>query len=152
MTIPNVCLWSASNTWEQESLTFTGAASPDRAAAGASVTLGGLSARFVIAPEVIEQGYNAQILKAGDNDFAFRAWIAVRGANTAEGVQVRETAGTARTTITVDPGSEFVSATPLDIQSALSDTPWTIGAAFPTTFTQAEAARYRRFRLVQTAG
>ena len=35
VTIPNVCLWSASNTWEQESLTFTGAASPDRAAAGA---------------------------------------------------------------------------------------------------------------------
>lgn len=139
VTIPNACLWDATGTWEQESLTFGGAAAPERAGAGAPVTLGGLTARMLISPEVVEIGYNTGVLKPGDNEVPFRAWIAVRGTNTAEGVQVRETSGTARTTIATNPQLEFVSATPIDVQAALADTLWTTGAAFPTTFTQAEA-------------
>ena len=139
VTIPNACLWNATSSWEQESLTFTAAAGPERASAGAPVTLSGLNARLLISPEVVEIGFNIGYLKPGDNDIPFRAWIAIRGTNTAEGVQVREASGTARTTIATTPEGEFVSATPIDVQAALGDTQWTLGAAFPTLFTQAEA-------------
>ena len=138
-TIPNVCLWSATNTWEQESLTLSASATPERATPGTAITLTGTTARFLISPEVVKTGYALGVLKPGENTIAVRAWLALRAGNTQEGVQVRETTATARTTIATDANQEFVSATPIDVQAALGDSAWTAGASFPTAFTQAEA-------------
>jgi hypothetical protein len=137
--IPNACWWTVPGEWNNETLTLTGAASPERAGAGAPITLSGVSARIVLPREVIDLGFSIGLLKAGDNDIPIRAWAALRGTNTLEGLQVRETTAIARTTIVADANGEIVSATPLDVQASFPDTQWTAAADAPTTFTQAEA-------------
>jgi len=79
------------------------------------------------------------VFTAGDNDISVRAWLAIRGENTVEGVQVRETTTTARTTVVLDADGRYVSSTPLVVTASFPDTTWTAAASAAVSFSQAPA-------------
>ncbi len=139
VTAANVCWWSAPGEWNNETFTLSAVASPAQAGAGTPITLSGTTAAITLPREVIDVGVNIGILKAGENEIAIRAWLAIRGENTAEGTQVRETATAVRTTITLNPDGTVASATPLDVSATFPDTRWTSASDAPVSFAQAPA-------------
>jgi hypothetical protein len=133
----NACWWSAPGEWNNETFTLSGVAAPAQAAAGTPITLSGTTAAITLPREVIDAGVELGLLKAGENEIAIRAWLAIRGENTVEGTQVRETATTARTTITLAANGTVVTATPLDVTATFPDTQWTSASDAPVSFAQA---------------
>lgn len=138
-TTTNACHWSIDDYWRDLNVTLAGAAAPNPVGPGGGLTLGGASVAARLPDWIPEYGYNLGLLRAGRNDLPSRVWVAIAGDGTAQGVQVREVTVTASTTIAVDGGQNFVSATPLDVAIALPDTAWTAPAAGAASFRQAGA-------------
>lgn len=149
VTVANVCHWSGDG-WNDETFTLSGLAAPPQAAAGAPITLSGMTASITLAEEVVRTGVRLQVLKAGVNDISVRAWLAIRGENTIEGVQVRDATTTARTTIVLDAEGNYVSSTPLVVTAAFADTAWTSASGAPVSFMQAGAGSLTRLPVRQT--
>jgi hypothetical protein len=136
----NACWWTFPGTWSTETFSLSGVASPAQSAgAGTPITLSGTTATITLPQAVIESGVGLGVLQAGENEIAIRAWLAIRGENTVEGVQTRETTTSARTTIVLGPEGQLVSATPLTVTGTFGDTQWTAAATGPVAFAQAGA-------------
>lgn len=139
-TASNACWWSPPGEWNTETFTLAGTASPAQSSgAGTAITLSGTTASITLPREVIDTGVNLGVLKAGENEIGIRAWLAIRGENTTEGVQSRDTTTSARTTIVLDDEGRVVSATPLTVVAAFPDTAWTAASNAPVAFAQAPA-------------
>ena len=75
-----------------------------RRAARRQVTLTGQSVAAALPDWLAEYGYSFGLLEAGYNEIPVNVWVAVRGSNTAERVQVQEVETVATTTITTAGG------------------------------------------------
>jgi hypothetical protein len=136
----NACWWTFPGTWSTETFSLSAVASPAQSAgAGTPITLTGTTATITLPRAVIESGVGLGVLQAGENEIGIRAWLAIRGENTAEGVQTRETTTSVRTTIVLGPEGQLVSATPLTVTGTFGDTQWTAAAGGPVAFAQAAA-------------
>ena len=104
--------------------------------AGATITVGNQSVDAALPEWLAEYGYNFGLLQSGRNELPVKVWLAVRGTNTTQGVQVQAIDTIAETTITTASG-QFVSATPIEYSiPALGSQQWTARGG-PVDFRQA---------------
>src|SRR6478752_5958322 len=129
LTTTNSCLWSYDSNWRHLDVDLAGVASPNPAAPGSGVNLTQTSVHVRIPDYLIEAGHGFQILRAGDNEIRAKAWVAVEGPGTPQGVVVHQLEAVARTTITEDANGGYASSTPVDVTIPIRDTAWTIGTA-----------------------
>jgi hypothetical protein len=113
----NSCQYSYDGYWRDMEVDVSGVAS------GGALTGLGVSAAL---PDWLAQyGYNFGLLHSGRNEIPVRVWLAIRGTNTVEGVQVEAFETTAETDITTA-GGTFVSATPIEYRvPSLPSLAWT---------------------------
>ena len=115
--------------WRHQDVELTGTGSPSPVAPGSGLALTRTSVRSKIPEYIVEIGYNAGILKAGENEIPARVWVALSAPGTAQGVHVSALETTGRTTITTNPDGTFQSATPIDVTVPIPDTAWTVESA-----------------------
>ena len=132
----NACHYAFDNAWRNLDVSLTGTASPLSVTPGQQVTLTGASAYVALPSWIPQYGYNAGLLKEGTNEIPVRAWLALAGSNTAEGVQVIPITATATTTV-VATGGTFRSGTAPVMNVPLPDTTWTAGGEDTVAFSQA---------------
>lgn len=125
-TTSNACQYSYDGYWRDMDVTLGGAAGVAVAQPGQQVTLGGQSVAATLPDWLAQYGYSFGLLEAGYNEIPVTVWVAVRGVNTAERVQVQQVDTVATTTIATGPGGLFASATPIAYSvPSLADTDWT---------------------------
>jgi len=115
-TSPNSCRYSFDNLYRDMAVTLDTEVTPDGEVIPGDVVETATGRVDIELPEYLAPfGYAVGLLKAGRNDIPVKVWLAIRGTNTAERVQVvGPITTTATTTITVDPADDnrFLSATP----------------------------------------
>lgn len=124
----NACNFSVDDYWTSIDVALTGTATPQAdVRPGDTLTLTGATAAAALPAYLAQVGYNAGILKAGENQIPVRVWVALQATNTLERTQlVGPVAVQAQTTITTATSGEFVSATPITYTPpALPATTWT---------------------------
>ena len=128
----NSCQYSYDGYWRDMDVTLAGTPS----VAGATITVGNQSVDAALPEWLAEYGYNFGLLQSGRNELPVKVWLAVRGTNTTQGVQMQAIETIAETTITTASG-QFVSATPIDYSiPALGSQQWTARGG-PVDFRQA---------------
>lgn len=97
----------------------------------------GLTIPADVAGALGRASYNAPTtdLVTASQDYSGRVWVAIRGENTTEGVQVVEAALTYR--LEPDPIGQTADWKPVSMQLTLPDTTWTPSGFAPLRFTQA---------------
>jgi hypothetical protein len=138
LTTTNSCQWSYDRQWRHLNVDLAGVAAPNPAAPGSGVNLTQASVHVQIPEYLIRYGHGFQILKGGENEIRAKAWIAIEGSGSPQGVVTHQLETVARFTITQDANGEYVSSTPVDVTIPIRDTAWTIGTA-PLGFRQAAA-------------
>ncbi len=136
VTVPNSCHYPLDGYWRDMPLTFDGTPAPASVPPGGSFSVTGTSAGAELPAFITQYGFNFGLLKAGENTLPATVWVALAGANTSEGPQVRRVTTTASTTITTDGNGAFASATPIRVTIPIGDTFWTGKAAGPATIAQ----------------
>jgi hypothetical protein len=124
----NACNFSVDDYWTSIDVTLAGTATPPgEVLPGDAVTLTGATAAAALPAYMAQIGYNAGILKAGENQIPVKVWIALQATNTLERTQLAGPVDVqARTTITTAPNGEFLSASPITYTPpALPATTWT---------------------------
>ncbi len=125
-TTGNACQYGYDGYWRDMDVTLGGSASVPAAQPGQQVALTGQSVAAALPDWLAQYGYSFGLLEAGYNEIPVTVWVAVRGVNTAERVQVQQVDTVATTTITTGPGGLFASATPIAYSvPSLADTDWT---------------------------
>jgi len=113
VTTQNSCRWSTDNQWRHLNVDLGGAATPNPAAPGSGISLTGGTMHL-------------QLPTAGDNQIDVKAWLALQGSGTLQGVQV----------LPLEVGAHADGASSaVDLTLALPDTAWTNDAA-STSFRQ----------------
>lgn len=136
-TTGNACQYSYDGYWRDMDITLGGAAGVATGQPGQQVTLGGQSVAATLPDWLAQYGYSFGLLEAGYNEIPVTVWVAVRGVNTAERVQVQQVDTVASTTITTGAGGIFSHATPITYNvPSLADTTWTATGG-DVTFQQA---------------
>lgn len=121
---PNACLYSYDSIWRDVAVSFTGAATPNPATAGAQITLSGATVTAAVPAGLIEYAYNSLgMLATGVNTFPVQVWVALRATNTAAPVQVVQLSADATTTISGS--APDATATPLTFTASIPTTTWT---------------------------
>ncbi len=128
-TTDNGCFWSFDSADRNLAISFSGEASPRKAAPGDTVTLSNATISAQLQAWLGVYGYNFNILEAGHNDIPASIWVAIEGSNTVEGTQVVRAEVMASTDITPSdpevPGSQ-TKATPISVTNlVLPATTWT---------------------------
>lgn len=137
MAVTNACQYSYDGYWRDLPVTLSGTPGVASAEPGDGIALGGQSVQAALPEWMAQYGYNFGLLHAGYNEIPATIWVATRGTNTVEGVQVQQVDTVATTTITVGSGGTFVSATPIDYGlPAMANTAWTARGG-PVDFKQA---------------
>lgn len=129
LTTQNSCQWSYDRQWRHLNVDLSGVAGPNPAAPGSGVNLTQASVHVRIPEYLIEYGHGFQILKAGENEIRAKAWVAIEGPGTPQGVVVHQLETVARFTITEDAEGRYLSSTPVDATIPIRDTAWTMGSA-----------------------
>ncbi len=142
LTTKNACQWSYDRQWRHLDVDLAGVAAPNPAAPGSGVNLTQTSVHVRIPDYLIQYGHGFQILKAGANEIRAKAWVAIEGPGTPQGVAVHHLETVARFTITEDADGRYVSSTPVDVTVPIPDTAWTMGAT-ALGFRQAAAGTLR---------
>jgi len=142
LTTQNSCQWSYDREWRHLDVDLSGTAAPNPAAPGSGTTLTQTSVHVRIPEYLIRYGHGFQILKAGANEIRAKAWLAIEGTGSPQGVVVHPLETVARFTITEDADGVYVSSTPVDVTIPVPDTAWTVGTA-PLAFRQAGAGALR---------
>ncbi|WP_028063419.1 hypothetical protein [Solirubrobacter soli] len=137
LTTQNSCKWT-DGYWRHLDVDLTGTGSPAPVAPGSGVNLTAASVHVRLPDYLAQAGHGLGILKAGENEFQARAWVAIAAPATPQGVQVFALQTVARTTITEDASGAYQSSTPIDVTVPLPDSAWSAGTA-PVAFSQAGA-------------
>ncbi|WP_320670866.1 hypothetical protein [Patulibacter defluvii] len=127
-TVPSACRYSFDGFWRNLDLRWSGDWTPAPVAPGGTATLRGASFTAELPAWMPQYGYNAGLLKAGDNEVPVRAWAALATAGATRATTVVEARAAARTRIAVGGLGEFRSATPFEAVVRLPATTVTAGA------------------------
>jgi hypothetical protein len=129
LTANNACKSNATGNYSDINISMTGSASPNPATVGGGViTLSGVNFQASVPATLLIAGYNLGLLTVGANSIPVRGWVGIAGANTTEGVAVRQFTATVSTTVGDPdgiPGTADETATPLSLNLSLADSTWT---------------------------